>query len=152
MTNKEILNADVLDILFENRNKAYGAYALRKEYNHRLGWALGGCLGFCLLLVMINYFGSNNPGNSIFDNTPDVTISVIDIPKDKPKEPEMPKPKDQPAKAEVKSNAVIKIVDNDTKTDVPTQDDVKNAVVSDKTVPGDIDDGTKQTFNRNNNT
>jgi len=41
MTNKEILQADMLDILFEHRNKIYGAYALRKEYNSRLGTALG---------------------------------------------------------------------------------------------------------------
>ena len=30
MTNKEILQADLLDILFEHRNKAYGAYLLKK--------------------------------------------------------------------------------------------------------------------------
>ena len=36
MTNKEILQADMLDILFEHRNKIYGAYALRKQYNKRL--------------------------------------------------------------------------------------------------------------------
>jgi protein TonB len=152
MTNKEILNADVLDILFENRNKTYGAYALRKEYNHRLGWALGGCLGFCLLLVMINYFGNKNSANSIFNNNPDVIVSVIDIPKDKPKEPEIEKPKDQPQKAEVKSNAIIRIVDNNTKTDMPTQEDVKNSLVSDETTDGDPDDRiAKATLNTNNN-
>ena len=31
-----ILQADLLEILFENRNKEYGAYELRKQYNHRL--------------------------------------------------------------------------------------------------------------------
>jgi len=40
MTNKEILQAGLLDILFEHRNKAC-AYARRKTYNHRLQWALG---------------------------------------------------------------------------------------------------------------
>ncbi len=28
-----IMQSDVLDILFEHRNKNYGAYALRKSYN-----------------------------------------------------------------------------------------------------------------------
>ena len=41
MTNKEILQADMLDILFEHRNKLYGAYALRKTYDRRLAIALG---------------------------------------------------------------------------------------------------------------
>jgi periplasmic protein TonB len=31
-----ILHADHLDLLFENRNKLYGAYTLRKNYNKRL--------------------------------------------------------------------------------------------------------------------
>jgi protein TonB len=31
-----ILRADPLDLLFENRNKAYGAYQLRKYYAQRL--------------------------------------------------------------------------------------------------------------------
>ena len=31
-----ILRADPLDLLFENRNKDYGAYTLRKYYTRRL--------------------------------------------------------------------------------------------------------------------
>ena len=49
MTSKEILQASFLEILFEHRNKEYGAYALRKFYNNRLGIALGVSLSpyFC---------------------------------------------------------------------------------------------------------
>ena len=54
MTNKEILEADLLDILFENRNKAYRAYALRKNYNHRLLEALGISFGLAGILLIIN--------------------------------------------------------------------------------------------------
>ena len=32
----KILNADILDIIFEGKNKEYGAYDLRKTYNKRL--------------------------------------------------------------------------------------------------------------------
>ena len=35
------MNSDVLDILFENKNKAYGAYSLRKFYSHRLYKSIG---------------------------------------------------------------------------------------------------------------
>ena len=31
-----ILKTDILDIIFEKRNKEYGAYELRKTYNKRL--------------------------------------------------------------------------------------------------------------------
>ena len=36
MEANKILNADFLDILFEGRNKEYGAYELRKAYNKRM--------------------------------------------------------------------------------------------------------------------
>ena len=54
MTSQEILKTDLLDILFENRNKSYGAYALRKFYPARLTAALGVSLaGTVLMLVLV---------------------------------------------------------------------------------------------------
>jgi periplasmic protein TonB len=41
MKSSEILQADLLDILFEDRNKEYGAYELRRAYGGRLRKALG---------------------------------------------------------------------------------------------------------------
>ncbi|MGI8580800.1 MAG: energy transducer TonB [Chitinophagaceae bacterium] len=40
METNKILSADILDILFEGKNKEYGAYELRKTYNKRIGKAL----------------------------------------------------------------------------------------------------------------
>ena len=40
MNSESILKADVLDIVFEKRNKLYGAYTLRKFYKNRLFGAL----------------------------------------------------------------------------------------------------------------
>src|ERR1700754_912222 len=40
MDAKKILEADVLDIVFEGRNKEYGAYQLRKTYNRRMARAM----------------------------------------------------------------------------------------------------------------
>lgn len=54
----KILNADVLDIIFEGRNKEYGAYDLRKTYNKRLIKALIGMAAF-LVLLFVGYFISN---------------------------------------------------------------------------------------------
>ena len=50
MNTNMILSADVLDIIFDGRNKAYGAYDLRKTYQQRIGIALLGTAGLCLLL------------------------------------------------------------------------------------------------------
>ena len=48
---QEISRADILDILFEGRNKDYGAYQLRKTYNRRLTKALASMASICLLLI-----------------------------------------------------------------------------------------------------
>src|SRR5690349_9971732 len=41
MEANKILQADLLDVVFEGRNKDYGAYELRKKYNRRIILALG---------------------------------------------------------------------------------------------------------------
>jgi protein TonB len=46
----KILTADVLDILFEGKNKEYGAYELRKSYNKRLTLSLA--VMFLVILLL----------------------------------------------------------------------------------------------------
>src|SRR5687767_3597029 len=50
MESSTILTADVLDILFEGRNKEYGAYDLRRTYNKRLVMSITVMLSAILLL------------------------------------------------------------------------------------------------------
>ena len=61
-----------LDILFENRNKEYGAYFLRKEYNRRLTIAfVSTCSLFILLLIfpfIIRLFRNDSLKNEEFEN------------------------------------------------------------------------------------
>ncbi|HET9277086.1 MAG TPA: energy transducer TonB [Flavitalea sp.] len=52
MEANKILSADILDIVFEGRNKDYGAYELRKTYNRRLTIALIGMAVLCILLFV----------------------------------------------------------------------------------------------------
>src|SRR5437764_8040200 len=53
MTHKETLTSNLLDIIFENRNKQYGAYVLRKYYNQRLGLSLFIALSTTFILFFI---------------------------------------------------------------------------------------------------
>ena len=55
MEANKILNADILDIIFEGRNKAYGAYDLRKTYNSRIMKALTGTLILLALGFIISF-------------------------------------------------------------------------------------------------
>ena len=141
MTNKEILQADFLDILFENRNKAYGAYALRRNYNHRLQRSVGISLSVTFLILMSVSTRIRNFDNRIPDKEPDLKLSIIDIPKDKPREPEEIKPKEKPV-AETKFTDQIKFVPENIKPDMPDQNEIINSLISDKTVKGVIPDET----------
>ena len=57
----KILTADVLDIIFDGRNKQYGAYDLRKTYNKRLRTAMLVMLGAVVALI-VGYLISNYQG------------------------------------------------------------------------------------------
>jgi len=139
MTNKEILQADLLDILFENRNKAYGAYALRKNYNQRLQWSLGISLSLVLLLSMIDVT-KDRSGKIVEKELHPIILSSVELPKPKIPETSQPPAHSQPAR--IKSTQV-EIVPDDLvrKPEVPTINDLDAAVVSTTTqaviIPGD---------------
>lgn len=110
-----ILNSSLLDIIFENRNKDYGAYPLRKYYHERIYKALG------IILLLISLLSVN-----IMKHKPVMDIAnpyVIPDPeyfhpaklKEEPTQPVAVKPK--PAANPHRLNtqlftAVIKLVDS----------------------------------------
>ncbi len=60
MEKMQILQAELLDLLFEGRNKNYGAYDLRKNYNKRMEYALMGTILICLLFILGNLWGNRS--------------------------------------------------------------------------------------------
>ena len=144
MTNKEILHADLLDILFENRNKAYGAYALRKNYNNRLQWALGISLSFVFLLLIIQNYGVVKTISK--EPPPDVTLIPVDL--SKPKIPDPPKSKVEPHRRQIAYTDQIKIDPN--KTEMPDKNEMITADISSKTVEGTASTDTVQGIDQNN--
>ena len=50
----KILSADVLDIVFEGRNKEYGAYLLRRTYSKRIKLALVATISAVALLLLLS--------------------------------------------------------------------------------------------------
>lgn len=126
MTARQILQSDLLDIVFEKRNKTYGAYALRRSYNQQLVKAIGITASLVLLLL---FFGSRPPSKTTFAKTPPEyqTTNVV-----LPAKPEPPKPKPQPPAATppVKQAVLLdrmQLVDK-TKTEIATQRDLDDAL------------------------
>jgi protein TonB len=109
----KILSADVLDIIFEGRNKEYGAYELRKSYNKRLVTSLL-IVGALCLLLFLGYIIS-----SIMENKADAkNVVVQDVQleeikqeekKEEPPPPPPPKPP-EPPKVEMAKFTPPKIV------------------------------------------
>lgn len=105
MRTEQILSADILDILFDNRNKSYGAYDLRKHYSKRLIKAIAvtfmACSGVVFLFVMFK------KDRMLAPFIPDVIVySFRELPKDIKPEP-LPKPKLPPMKPAVKAPAQL---------------------------------------------
>ncbi|MEO8860854.1 MAG: energy transducer TonB [Ginsengibacter sp.] len=77
MNQETILQSSLLDIIFENRNKNYGAYELRVSYNRRLNTALISTTGICIILCLLfstNTTKVSGKEKSIFF-VPDKTIT-----------------------------------------------------------------------------
>lgn len=121
MEANKILNADILDLIFEGRNKEYGAYELRKTYNKRLVFSMVAMAALCILLF-IGYFINS----SIEANSPKKEIVVQDVQLEEVKQeekneppppPPPPKPPDPP-KVEMAKFTPPKIVkDEEVKED-----------------------------------
>lgn len=91
MTSNEILKADLLDILFDNRNKQYGAYVLRRNYNSRMGLALGISLSIVLLFFFLTRLGGASNRIFVEDNKNEVVIDKLIPPSIKKPDPIIPK-------------------------------------------------------------
>jgi protein TonB len=93
MEAKQILKADWLDILFEGRNKEYGAYDLRRTYNRRITIALIGTVVLILLILIGSAIAKKlNKDTSVVQmKTAETTLQQI-----KPNEPPPPPPPPPP--------------------------------------------------------
>jgi protein TonB len=82
MDTNKILKADVLDIIFDNRNKSYGAYELRKNYHKRIRNALFIALTGVLVAVSIPLLASLNETNATHTKPPIIVFKDIPLPID----------------------------------------------------------------------
>ena len=82
-----ILKSDALDLLFENRNKAYGAYALRKFYPDRMKISLAIMFIFAGLLSAITFLPDSSTATPVYTVIQDIVTRDIQ------QERQIPEPK-----------------------------------------------------------
>jgi protein TonB len=150
MTNKEILQADMLDILFEHRNKLYGAYALRKTYSQRLGRSLGIALTVVLAFITFSFLKKEKNNDRYRSEANAMILTDVNL-EEKIKEPEKPKDLPPPQKSQAAFNDQIIIAPNEEVTEsLPTQDQISTSVIGNENIDGVPDDGKgKQTAESN---
>lgn len=148
MTNNEILQADLLDILFEHRNKIYGAYSLRKKYNNRLVTALAIALSLVCSIILWSTYKKTNKGNeSITDKNEGVVLTPVELPVKPPPEiePAAERERSQPA-AQVDYQNIV-IVDDANADNLPDMDAIANAEISDTNLAGIQQDENQRPVN-----
>lgn len=142
MDTNKILSADFLDILFDDRNKEYGAYELRKTYQNRVAKSLIFTGLFVLLaftgVVLANKLSPKEKSQLLIRG-----VTIVDIPDEI--EPELiPKPprRIEPPQVQSVQFTQISIVDDKDVVDPPpTKDDFINAKIDLSTNEGVIDEG-----------
>jgi protein TonB len=132
MDTNKILSADLLDLIFDDRNKEYGAYELRKTYHTRITKSLVFTGVFITLIftgvVLANKLTPKEPSDFLIHK--EVTIANL---KPDEKEPEpIPDPpkKQEPVQIQTERLTQIEIVDDkDVVEPPPTQTDLDNAKI-----------------------
>lgn len=120
MESTAILTADILDILFEGRNKDYGAYDLRRTYRKRLTVSLTVMLSVLLLLTIGFVFaGAKKQNVTQVIIPPDLELQKIKQEQAVEPPPPPPPPKQpEPPKVEMSKFTPPKIVhDNEVNED-----------------------------------
>lgn len=137
MEANKILKSNLLDLLFENRNKSYGAYELRTTYPQRIKKALLITLGVGVLIFAGSVLANSKKSSK--DNTVDAkeyNLTALE----QPEEPDpLPPPEEKPVEPppverEVQYTAPVlaEVVDEPP----PSLSEIENANISTKTVEG----------------
>ena len=140
----KILSSDILDLLFEDRNKAYGAYDLRKTYKKRLSIALACTALVALLALGGSLLASNLKKEKGKVKVTDMALTELKQEEEKKVEPPPPPPpKQEPPKVEMQKFTPPKIVKDEEvkKEEMPPVEDLKEAKIDLKDQEGIKDEG-----------
>jgi periplasmic protein TonB len=137
MEPNDMLYADPLDILFENRNKSYGAYPLRKFYAQRLYISMGITLSMVVFSSFLYLILKTNTRTIVFDPVSDPTLTFVDLtPPPKPISPPVRPAAAHPPIASIAYTPPLIVRENQIVQTIPKVEDLKEASISTKTLNG----------------
>ena len=143
MLPEKIMQSDLLDILFENRNKSYGAYALRRSYNKTLVSAIS--ITF-FIAILFSVFQFMHHAKEILYTTqviipPDNVFTKIDEVKPQPKIPTHQSPTTHFRQVNTSTPVIVKDLP---KTQMPEIADIDKSIIGNVNIKGDDDGGIVQ--------
>ncbi len=131
MDNNRILSTSLLDLVFANRNKEYGAYNLRKTYNKRISLAL--VITFSLgLLIFAGVVIANSAKEEDVNLAVKEEMTIQDIKEEieKPVEELPPPVKVDPPKIEMRQFTPPEVVKDElVKTPPPSNEELKDVKI-----------------------
>ncbi|HXB92519.1 MAG TPA: hypothetical protein VNU72_09530, partial [Puia sp.] len=144
----QILKPDWLEVLFDRRNKEYGAYELRKNYERRLRNAIALMIGICLVLVGSYAIAAHMNGAHVIKPIIDGEVILAEVHPDKPVEtPPATVPKPHVADPQIATirdvtTRIVKTDEVDPKDVPPANADVDNVKIGAATnLSGNADEG-----------
>ncbi len=141
MNSEEILKADMLDLIFDGRNKSYGAYDMRKRYPKAVGKAL--LVGVFLALAILGYSVLKDRFADFLADDTEVVVDLADLapppPMDETKPPPPPPPEAPPPPERASVQYVPPVIKEVVAKEVElaTVEDLKEKDPGVKTVEGD---------------
>ncbi len=140
METSKILNADILDIIFDGKNKQYGAYELRKTYSSRLARALIITGSLALLIFLATFFAnafSKNTNEVLKVEETQLAEIKQDAPPPPPPPPPPPAPPPPPEINQIKFTPPKIVKDEEVKPEEKIEEIKEDQVISNKTVESD---------------
>jgi protein TonB len=146
MEANRILTAELLDIIFDGRNKEYGAYDLRNTYNERLRSSLLIMAGIALLIFIVSFVARNitTEDTTKAQDVKDLTLTEVKVdeppPPPPPPPPKLPPP---PPIATIQFTPPKVVKDEEVIKPPPENKDLEEKKVDIKSEDGIKDDGFK---------
>ncbi len=145
MEANKILSSDILDLVFEGRNKEYGAYDLRKKYNRRISLALGITAGIAVLVFGASLLSKalSLSGDNEVDVKDVVMQNIQEAPPPPPPPPPPPKTPPPPPQLETAkfTPPVIKKDEEVKKEEIPPMDKLAETKIDVASQEGAKDEG-----------
>jgi len=144
MEANKILQSDILDLVFEGRNKEYGAYELRKKYNKRILMALSAILivvvGVFLYSLFLSKLFAASDDEALLEKR-EITIQNLPPEEEAPPPPPPPPPPETPPPPPIETAKFIeniKPVETPPAEPPPVQDQLIEAQIGDENIKGQV--------------